>query len=214
MESNRQLLGSVSCGTHRRWGALTAVVVAVAFLMGCSGQEELVKPDESVSALGGSSKNMPRKRYDSLESKGFDVSSFDLNADGVDDQFHYSSGGTIARIERDLNFDHVIDCYEYYRDNEMLEEEYDLDLDSTVDVVRFYKAGKVSRKQYAVGFRADMTIARRYDDSGLLIQVQRDSDGNGTVDTWETYEPGAKKPSRIEVDTTGDGRPNQTIEGS
>lgn len=214
MESIRHNSGSASCGSHRRWAALTAVVVSLAFLVGCSGTEEVVKPDESVSALGGASKNMPRKRFDTLVSKGFDVSSFDLNADGVDDQFHYSVGGVVARIERDLNFDNTIDCYEYYRDNEMVEEEYDLDLDSTIDVVRFYKAGKISRKQYAVGFRADMTIARRYDDNGQLIQVQRDSDGNGTVDTWESYEPGAKKPSRIEVDTTGDGRPNQTVEGS
>ena len=152
----------------------------------------------------------PRARTGDLSRQGLTERTFDLNGDGRADQFHLVSNGALQRIERDLNFDGRIDAYEYYRGGALTEEEIDLDLDGLVDVVKNYRGGVAVEKRYAIGFRADLAVLRLYDDSGQLVRVERDTDRNGVVDTWEHF-AGGGEPIRVEVDDNGDGRPDRTI---
>ncbi|MDX9719264.1 MAG: hypothetical protein RBU37_00850 [Myxococcota bacterium] len=174
------------------------------FVAGC-GDDAQVKEDASQA---GAEAKPDRARFGPLQGE---QRSFDLNGDGRADQLHYSVAGALTHVARDLNFDERFDLYEHFSNGQLVEIELDLDMDGAIDVVEEYANGRLEAKRYCIGFRSRMTVSRYYDADGALVRIERDSDEDGTVDTWEHYAPGASSPTRVEVDTNGDGQPDRQL---
>lgn len=80
-------------------------------------------------------------------------------------------------------------------------EKTDTDLNGTFDLVTYYDKGAISRKDILLEGKVD---ASRYYANGVLLRVERDTNGNGKVDYWEYYEEGVL--DRIGRDFNADGR--------
>ena len=49
-----------------------------------------------------------------------------------------------------------------------------------------------------------------YNSSGQIEKTERDTDGDGKMDEWVTYDGG--KPSKSQRDTNGDGKPDLWVD--
>ena len=177
----------------------------VALLAVCLLFPRVTRAGEGEDVVAAPEVSGTRARLNNLSEVGLSETSFDLNKDGAADQRHLSRAGLLVRVERDFNFDGRTDTYEHYEDARLVEEEMDLDFDGKIDVVRQYRGEHLDRKQYAIDFASQMAITLHYDKDGQLASIERDTDDDQRVDTWERYRPGAKTPYRVEVDLDGDG---------
>jgi hypothetical protein len=187
--------------------ALGVALGSAGLVAGCAGDDATARDgDASATAL----QQAPRARNRNLSTSGL-AEAFDVNGDGQDDQRYYRAGGQLIRVERDINFDGRADVFEHYEGGQEVEEELDLDFDGRVDVVKMMRDGVVEKRQYAVAFQERMVLVSWYDGNGALVRIERDTNDDLRIDTWEHYNPGASRPHRIEVDYNGDERPDETI---
>ena len=186
-------------------------VLAFAFtLIGCSDDESNRKDDPSPT--NATAAQPPRARFHNLPDDS-PSESFDVNGDGNNDQSYFRQGGDVIRVERDVNFDGRPDLFEHYERGQIVEEELDLDFDGQMDAVKFFRDGQVDHRQYAIAFKEHLVITSWYDGSGNLVRIERDTNEDNRIDTWEHYNPGQKEPYRIEIDYDGDERPDDTLLG-
>jgi hypothetical protein len=87
----------------------------------------------------------------------------------------------------------------------LVEEEMNLDFDDRIDAVRHYRDGVLVRRELATGFDGRFTLVKFYDTSGNTLRVERDTDGDGLIDSWEYYEGG--EVISVAHDADGDGQP-------
>ncbi|MCA9562256.1 MAG: hypothetical protein KC561_02145 [Myxococcales bacterium] len=180
------------CGSG---AVIFAWLVIAAATVGCGGTQTDTQP------------NVQRARYGNLSTEGMRLVESDLDFDGVTDQFtYYGPNDRIVRAERDIDFDGRVDVFEYYdQSGVVIEHELLLDFDNMVDAVRFYQDGQLVRREISVGFGSDFSVLKYYDASGNVLRVERDSTGNGQIDTWEYFDNNVV--SRIGRDEDGDGVP-------
>jgi YD repeat-containing protein len=184
---------------HPRQSLLLAIAWGAACLgaAACGGDAEVADPDAS----------LPRARNHNLGSGGLSIQEYDLDRNGQPDQWYYTADdtGQIVRVERDIDFDGRVDLYEHWQGGELVEEEMNLDFDGQVDVVRFYRGAELTRRELSTSFDGLFTMAKFYDAQGQVLRVERDSDRDGRVDTWEYFENG--QVIQVGRDADGDGSP-------
>lgn len=118
------------------------------------------------------------------ELPGSEVIKSDINKDGDIDGWSYVREGSVERQEIDMNFDGQVDSvFIYERSGRVKEELLDTNHDGKIDNWRFYNEGEV-------------------------IKDSMDSDFDGNIDVWFYIDRG--HVYKMEEDTTGDGKPDQT----
>mgnify|MGYP000891895159 CR=1 FL=1 len=192
--------------SSRHPSCIALLALLALFVSACGEDERFTDP---TAAVAETVQAAPRARNDNLP-RGGEERKVDINDDGRPDQIYVSFNGVLGRVERDFNFDGKADLFEHYDAGQLVEMELDLDLDGEIDVVENFVGGQLASKHYALGFRSKMAVSRFY-QGGALVRIERDSNEDGAVDAWEHYEPGASKPSRVEVDTNGDLKPDRTL---
>jgi|GEM_PF-1462479 len=107
----------------------------------------------------------------------------------------------LVKRELDTNFDGKPDVITWYADDgTKTKESFDLDYDGKIDVIETYEHGVLVKKETVRGGPGDQVA---YYERGKKVRVERDSRGQGKIDTWEYYEAG--KLQRIGEDIDGDG---------
>jgi hypothetical protein len=116
----------------------------------------------------------------------------DRNGDGKPDTWAFMEGTRIVRIEIDRNGDGRRDRWEYYS-----------------KPLPDGSPTTIERADEANG--PDETTVTRHEiyDAGVLRTVEEDTDEDGRIDKWESYEYGHL--SRVDLDLAGKGKPTRRL---
>jgi hypothetical protein len=167
----------------------------VAALAACHGKNGNTTPQ---TTLG----NLDQKVDPTLcDTTGKQVVTFDLNKDNKPDVWRLyqtvDDGGTKVEFLtcKQVDFDHdgrkdwVV---AYNRKGNPLYEKADFDFDGKWDYYAVYdpKTGLVAEVQRDTNFDGKFDVKETYDSSGQLVEVQRDRNGDGKPDVWEHYKDG------------------------
>ncbi|HSN92405.1 MAG TPA: hypothetical protein VLS93_14330 [Anaeromyxobacteraceae bacterium] len=143
---------------------------------------------------------------------GETVAGLDLGGDGKPDAWIFSRAGPegrpiVTRREKDLNGDGRVDSWERLApDGTLAELSYDMDFDGTPDATLHLEGDRLVRKEYTFGPGRPGAVRSWY-EGGVLVRTERDTDGDGKVDTWERWTGG--RVDRIGSDLDGDGAPDR-----
>ncbi len=133
----------------------------------------------------------------------------DVNGDGRPNIVRVMQGGReVCRI-LDLNLDGSVDAYVYYDPSGAeRRREFDFDRDGRVDEIISLSGGVVFLKERETNFD-DQLDTWDYYESGRLVKRERDSDGDGMVDQWWTFnDPADVRCAAVAFDRNYDGQPD------
>ncbi|HRI66682.1 MAG TPA: hypothetical protein PK156_20695 [Polyangium sp.] len=133
----------------------------------------------------------------------------DVDGDGWPNIIKVMKGGReICRI-LDLNLDRAIDAYVYYDESGFeRRREFDFDRDGRVDEIITLHGGAVVLKERETNFDNQLDTWDYY-ESGKLVKRERDSDGDGMVDQWWTFnDPTDVRCAAVAFDRNYDGQPD------
>jgi hypothetical protein len=173
----------------------------------------------------------PSKRiqpvYDKTTGK-LQLLKYDSNGNGVIDTWSYMDGARVVRIEIDQDEDGKIDRWEYYGPDQKLEKVgFSRSNDGKEDAWSYAGAdGTIARVEISTKRDGKVTRIEHYQQN-KLITAEEDTDGDGRMDKWETYDGdhlssiafdllhrgtpdrrliyGPNGTARLEVDAKGDG---------
>lgn len=166
-------------------------IIALAF-NACSKEQEVQTAVEIKNNISG------KLQTAEIDTSVFELQKVDINNDGKVDQYVYTKEGVIQYAKRDFNFDNLIDLTEFYENGEHMRDEIDLDYDGVCDLIVTYKNGIPQRKEYSVDFEANRHGVQIFDAEGNRIEIHRDLNADGHVDTIEFYKPNEKEPYKIQ----------------
>jgi hypothetical protein len=180
---------------HRRLSKFISIL-ALSFAWGCVGDGN--RPHGHMEPV-----------YDQKTGK-LQLLKYDSNADGKVDTWSHMEGARIVRIELDKDLDGVIDRWEYYGPDRKLEK------------VGFSRAkdGKEDAWSYArpdgslvridVSTRRDGQVSRvEHFEKDRIVAAEEDSDGDGKIDKWETYD--GERLASVAFDTRHRGTPDRRL---
>ena len=160
-------------------------------------------------ACGGESRTHIEPVYDKTTGQ-LQLLKYDSNGDGKIDTWSYMDGSRVLRIEIDKDSDGKVDRWEYYG------------ADQKLDKIGFSRAndGKEDAWSYA---GPDGSIARiefsshhdgtpnrtEYYEKDVLVRADEDSDADGRIDKWETYD--GPRLASVAFDTTHRGTPDRRL---
>ena len=135
---------------------------------------------------------------------------YDSNKNGKTDMISYMDGTRVVRVEIDKDEDGKIDRWEYYGADQKLEKVgFSRANDGKPDAWSFANAdGSVTRIE--ISAKRDGTISRiEHYDKEVAVRAEEDTDGDGRMDKWETYDAG--RLSSVAFDTSHRGAPDRRI---
>jgi len=135
---------------------------------------------------------------------------YDSDGNGTVDTVSYMDGARVIRIEIDKDEDGKIDRWEYYDAARKLERVGWSRANDGVEDAWSYMGvdGKVTR--IAISTRKDGRISRTERYQGEVpTTAEEDTDGDGVIDKWETYEAG--RLAFVAFDPTHSGRPTRRL---
>lgn len=115
----------------------------------------------------------------------------DLDMNGSFDMIqHYSDDGVLKLEEMDKDFDGLVDTRDHYQDGLRILSEMDSNNDGNADIYFHYvktDAGttRIDRKERDTTFDGMIDTWERFDESGKVIRMGRDTDGDGKMDERE-----------------------------
>jgi len=199
--------------------ATAAIISILAFGQSCRRDDRAIATNRNIEPIY----NSKSGRLEQLK--------YDSDGDGKFDTFSYMDGPTILRIEIDQNGDGKIDRWEYYGPGKVLERVgLSRDQSGVEDVSQYLdQNGAVARIEITARSDGDKRIERiEHYENSVLTRAEEDTDHDGAIDKWETYDGGrlaivafdetrrgtptrkilynANGTVRIEVDSMGDGR--------
>lgn len=117
---------------------------------------------------------------------------YDSDGDGRFDTFSYMDGPTILRIEIDQNEDGKIDRWEYYGPGKVLERVGVSRAQNGIEDTWQYfdRAGAITRIEMSStrGKNGPVIDRVEYYEHGVLTHAEEDTDHDGMIDKWETYD--------------------------
>ena len=135
---------------------------------------------------------------------------YDANGDGVIDTWSYMDGARVVRIEIDTDEDGTIDRWEYYGPDQKLEKVGFSRLADGKEDAWSYAAPDGSIDRIDVSTRRDGKVTRVEHYMGdALVAAEEDSDEDGRMDKWETYD-GVRLAS-VAFDTQHRGTPDRRM---
>jgi hypothetical protein len=180
-----------------RTGRRGAWVLLLAFAVACGGKQQ--SEPSQVPTVG--EVRVPAVDPSLCDTKGKRVETFDLNRDGKPDVWKLyqtiEEGGTKVEIMtcKQVDYDHdgKKDYVAIYgRSGELIAEDIDLNFDGHFDAREYYdkKTGKVHLVERVSEHGGKPNMWEEYDDSGALVSVRIDRNGDGKPDVWEQYDHG------------------------
>jgi hypothetical protein len=133
----------------------------------------------------------------------------DVNGDGKPDIVHVMNGSREVCRVVDLNLDGAIDAFIYYDDQgRERRRESDFDRDGRADEIDTLEGGVMKLKLRETNFDNKIDTWDYY-EGGHLARRERDSDGDGIVDQWWTFNnPNNPKCAVVASDRNADGKPD------
>ena len=131
---------------------------------------------------------------------------YDSDSNGKVDTVSYMDGTRVLRIEIDKDEDGKVERWEYYDAERKLERIGLSRANDGVEDAWSYMGpdGKVSR--VAISTRRDGSISRtEFFQANLPTSAEEDTDGDGAIDKWESYEAG--RLASVAFDPMHRGRP-------
>jgi hypothetical protein len=117
---------------------------------------------------------------------------YDSNDDGRFDTFSYMDGATILRIEIDQNEDGKIDRWEYYGPGKVLERVgFSRAQNGIEDAWQYFdRFGAMTRIEMSStrGKNGPLIDRIEYYEHGVVVRAEEDTDHDGAIDKWETYD--------------------------
>ena len=171
-----------------------------------------------LSACSSKSVQKDDERFGPVEerlSDGTLLLKFDVNQDGSPDVWKYfleessKEDATVLtrrllKKEVDVNYDGTKNVIRTYTEEQTLkEEEVDVDLNGKIDIINYFDNGILAKKDLFDEAEKKVTT-RFYDDRNQVVRVEKDTNGDSSIDYWEYYEAGVL--DRIGRDLDGDGR--------
>ena len=135
---------------------------------------------------------------------------YDSKGGGKVDTWSYMDGPRVVRIEMDKDGDGKIDRWEYYGADQLVEKiGASRPNDGREDAWSFAGPdGTVARIE--VSTRRDGTMNRvEYYEHGVMVRAEEDSDVDGKVDKWETYD--GPRLASVALDTLHRGVPDRRL---
>ena len=175
----------------------TALVLLIGLTLGAcgSGQSPARKNIQPVyDQLTGRLKQL---NYDSKNSGKFDTVS-------------YMDGARVLRIEIDTDGDGKVDRWEYYgADQKLTKVGFSRANDGKEDAWSYAGTdGKIERIE--ISARRDGKISRtEHYEQDLPVRAEEDSDGDGVIDKWETFDSG--RLTSVAFDTAHRGSPDRRL---
>lgn len=177
-------------------------------LTGCGGAEEEGSSRKIKAEMIDTG---PSDRYDT---EGLIVKSADIHDNGrasiwkiysekkenIDD---LDATTKLVRKEVDSNADGDVDVWFHYNSLEKLfKEEADTDFNGHIDLISYYEDGRVvKRERYVQDF--ETPLSTRFFREGELYKIERDSNRDGRVDTWEIYAGMLMLQRGVDIDNDG-----------
>jgi hypothetical protein len=138
---------------------------------------------------------------------------YDSDGDGIFDTFSYMDGPTVLRIEIDRDQDGKIDRWEYYGPGNKLERVgVSRAHDGVEDSWQYFDAsGALTRVEMTEqGVERKRVLARiEYYEKGILVRAEEDTDRDGAIDKWESYEN--SRLASVAFDEHHQGRPTRRL---
>jgi len=107
----------------------------------------------------------------------------DLNHDGkIDVSCFFTETGTIDREEMDSDFDGKVDWIDHYQAGKRVSTEVDSDQNGKFDVSKSFEAGRIKSIERDTNGDSKTDLWQYFDDSGNVIKVGWDIDGDGQMD--------------------------------
>jgi hypothetical protein len=159
---------------------IAATIALLAFTQACKPQAGALAQTKKIEPVY----NQKSGRLEELK--------YDSDGDGRFDTFSYMDGATILRIEIDQNEDGKIDRWEYYGPGKVLERVgFSRAQNGVEDVWQYFDhAGAITRVEMAStrGKNGALIDRIEYYEHGVLTRAEEDTDHDGTIDKWETYD--------------------------
>jgi hypothetical protein len=177
------------------------------FLAACSSAE--AEADKAKSPNQGPEKRDTTIVHEPCDGNSSDAQKVDVNGDGKPDIIHVMKGGKeVCRIV-DLNMDGAVDAFIYYDDQgRERRRESDFDRDGRADEIAIFENGQLKLKLRETNFDNKIDTWDYY-ENGRLVKRERDSDGDGIVDQWWTFNnPSNPKCAVVASDRNADGKPD------
>jgi hypothetical protein len=163
-------------------------------------------------------KETTRATYDKSTGKLKELT-YDSNANGRIDTWTEMDGARALRSRIDRNEDGKIDRWEYYDDSgRLLKVGFSRRDDGKLDAWAFSGSdGRVNRIEIASSGDEQKVERREFYEPSLagageptaLVRAEEDTNGDGRIDKWETYENGAVKT--VAFDENGDGTADRRL---
>lgn len=109
----------------------------------------------------------------------------------------------LVRKEVDSNADGDVDVWFLYNSLEKLyKEEADTDFNGKIDLISYYEDGRVvKRERFEDDF--ETPVATSFYREGQMYKIERDSNRDGKVDTWEIYQGMLLTQRGVDIDNDG-----------
>ncbi len=134
---------------------------------------------------------------------------YDSNKDGRPDMWGYFDASQLQRLEIDKDGDGKVDRWEFYGPDRKLLKVGTSAANTAKPDTWYYQdaSGRLARIEKAA---ANGAIRRtEFYEAGVLARAEADTDGDGKVDTWETYEGGHL--AAVATDSNHNGTPTDTV---
>jgi hypothetical protein len=135
---------------------------------------------------------------------------YDSDKNGVIDTWSYMDGARVVRIEIDKDEDGKIDRWEYYGPDQKLEKVGFSRLKDGKEDAWSYTGPDGSIVRIDVSTRRDGKANRtEHYKSDVLVSAEEDSDEDGQIDKWETYD--GERLATVAFDTMHRGKPDRRL---
>ena len=135
---------------------------------------------------------------------------YDADGDGKIDTISHMDGSRVLFIEIDKNEDGRTDRWEYYDEAQRLTKiGVSRADDGKEDAWSFARAdGSIQRIDISLA-RDGKVTRREYYENAVMVRAEEDSDADGVVDKWETYE--GDRLLSVAFDATHRGKPDRRL---
>ena len=138
------------------------------------------------------------------------VEAVDADKDGKPEEWRYSEGGVLVRVERDLDRDGKAEVRITFKEGKPEHSEVDRNGDGKPDLVYFYETGKPARMQADLNFDGKPD-AWSYYKEGVKDFMIMDKNYDGQPDAWFYYGQGGLKLIGGKVDEDFDGKTDRSF---
>ena len=135
---------------------------------------------------------------------------YDADHDGRAETFSYMNGTRVVRIEIDTDGDGQIDRWEHYgADGKLARVGFSRAHSGREDAWSYANpSGEITRIDLAPAEDGRVTRTEHYQHA-VLVTAEEDSDRDGAIDRWESYERG--RLTRLAFDAAHAGHPTSTL---